>query len=401
MDGTNNTPTGAHKAGSLDATLLLLQRVVRTAVASIVVTDPRLAGNPIIYHNPAFERVCGYTEGEIDGHNMRLLQGPDTDPAAVATIRAAIAGEYPCRVVLLNYRKDGTTFWNELEMSPMRDESGVVTNFVGVQNDVTRRVEIELERDALLEQQRHVSETLQRALLLTPPPATLNGLEVSTQYLPAWDEALIGGDFFDTLSLSENRVALVVGDCTGKGLKAAQYTAEVKYALRALLREHKCPSLVLCRLNRYLIDSQRLDGRAADAFVCVAVAVVDTLTGTAYVASSGMEPPLIVRRSGATEPTQVRGLILGLDPAAKYEHETVTLGSGDTLVMITDGITEAHSPRPDRDMFGYDRFQNVAAAAAADALTVEAMGERIVATARAFTQDKLEDDVCVLLARRG
>ena len=226
-----------HTVTALDETLLLLNRVVHAAVTSIVVTDPHLPDNPIIFHNPAFEHMSGYAASEIDGRNCRFLQGADTDRETVAELRRAIAEVRPCTVLLRNYRKDGTPFWNELAMSPVRDASGYLTHFVGVQTDVTRRAEAERERDVLLTQQTRIAETLQRALLLTPSTATLSGVDVSTQYLPAWGEAQFGGDFFDTVTLTENKLALVVGDCAGKGLKAAQYTAEVKYALRVLLRE--------------------------------------------------------------------------------------------------------------------------------------------------------------------
>ena len=400
MDLMYNTQGSAPLEQPSETTRLLLQRGVHAAVASIVVTDARLPGNPIVYHNPAFEHTCGYAANEIEGRSLRFLQGVDTNPATIAEIRYAITQGKSCHVVIQNYRKDGTAFWNELEISPMRDDSGMVTHFVGVQSDVTRRVEAEQERDALQEQQRHIAETLQRALLLTPPSATLNGLEVSTQYLPASDEAVIGGDFFDTISLTKNQVALVVGDCTGKGLKAAQYTAEVKYALRALLREYGSPAPALTRLNCFLIDSQRLDGRPSDAFVCVSVAIIDTRTGGVCVACAGMEPPLVVRADGVTESLPLGGVLLGVDETANYDTARMILGTGDTLIMVTDGITEAHSPRPRREMFGYDGLTEAARHAAVDAVPIEAMGERIVAAAKAFVQGRLDDDVCVLLARR-
>ena len=92
--------------------LSLLHRVAYATSISIVVSDPRLPDNPIVFHNPAFEKISGYAAHEITGRNCRFLQGVDTDPEAVATIRRAIADETPCRVVLRNYRKYGTAFLN-------------------------------------------------------------------------------------------------------------------------------------------------------------------------------------------------------------------------------------------------------------------------------------------------
>ncbi|MBC8141198.1 MAG: PAS domain-containing protein, partial [Armatimonadetes bacterium] len=297
--GERGDGAGRDQDASLDQTLLLLNRVVHAAVTSIVVSDPNQPDNPIVFHNPAFEKVSGYAASEIDGFNCRFLQGADTDPATIATLRRAIAAEQPCNVVILNYRKNGTAFWNDLSVSPVRNENGDVTHFVGVQSDVTNRIEAEQERNALLEQQQRIAELLQRALLLNPPATSLIGVEISTQYLPASDEAKIGGDFFDTVALSPSRVALVVGDYVGKGLEAAQYTAEVKYALRVLLREYGEPTVALDRLNTFLLDSQRLNARADVALVCISVAVMDTQTGAVSLACGGMEPPLVVRSGGA------------------------------------------------------------------------------------------------------
>ena len=95
--------------------------------------------NPIIYASPSCERLTGYTQAETLGRNCRFLQGKDTDPDAVDTLRKAIHESRACVVELLNYRKDGTSFWNQLAVSPVKDEQGQLTHFIGVQTDVTER----------------------------------------------------------------------------------------------------------------------------------------------------------------------------------------------------------------------------------------------------------------------
>jgi len=396
--GDGSVPTRQEQEVSLHDMLLLLNRVIAAAVTSIVVTDPHLPDNPIVYHNPAFERVSGYAAHEIDGRNCRFLQGKDTDPEMIAEIRKAIAEERPCHVVLLNYRKDGTPFWNELSLSPVHDADGRLTHFVGVQNDVTMRKEAEAERDALLAQQQRIADTLQRALLLTPPTSAIYGLEIATQYEPAWDEAQFGGDFYDAFAIAEDRVALVIGDVTGKGLVAARHTAEVKYALRVLMREYGHPTPALHRLNNFLMDSQRLDGRERNALVCISVAVVNTETGDTDIAAAGMEPPLVIRSGGVPEIIEARGLLLGMDTGAEYTAQTLRLGEGDILVLATDGVTEARSQ--DRRFFGYEGLVEAARGAAERHANIEAMSESVVATAKAFAGGRPQDDVCLLLARR-
>jgi PAS domain S-box-containing protein len=131
-----------------------IRRLLGLAVAAssngIVITDPKVPDNPIVFVNPAFEEISGYPADEVLGYNCRFLQADDRDQPALEELREALTEERECRVVLKNYRKDGTPFWNELYVSPVHDEEGHLTNFIGVQNDITQRRRIEDERDLLL-----------------------------------------------------------------------------------------------------------------------------------------------------------------------------------------------------------------------------------------------------------
>jgi PAS domain S-box-containing protein len=123
--------------------LRLLERAVTASTNSIVITDPNQPDDPIVYVNPAFERTTGYAAQEVLGRNCRFLQREDRAQPALGELKAALCEGRHCTVVLRNYRKDGTLFWNELSIYPVRDEVGRMTNFVGVQNDVTERIRAE------------------------------------------------------------------------------------------------------------------------------------------------------------------------------------------------------------------------------------------------------------------
>jgi PAS domain S-box-containing protein len=123
--------------------LRLLDRAVTASTNSIVITDPNQPDAPLVYVNPAFEKTTGYAAEETLGRNCRFLQGEDRDQPALGELRAAVREGRHCTVVLRNYRKDGTLFWNELSIYPVLDEEGGVANFVGVQNDVTERIRAE------------------------------------------------------------------------------------------------------------------------------------------------------------------------------------------------------------------------------------------------------------------
>ncbi|WP_285009562.1 PAS domain-containing protein [Pedobacter faecalis] len=117
----------------------LLRAALDASTCGIIVTDNQLPDNPIIYCNQAFVKLSGYQREEVIGRNCRFLQGSEREQASRAAIRAAVDSGEAVTVEIRNYRKNGQFFWNELYISPIRDESGNVTHFVGVQNDVTRR----------------------------------------------------------------------------------------------------------------------------------------------------------------------------------------------------------------------------------------------------------------------
>lgn len=139
-DGTLSDIT---KSREQEVGMRLRERAITSSSSGIVIADMRLPDQPITYVNPAFEQITGYTADETLGRNSRFLQNEDRDPEALARIHEALSEGRECQVLLRNYRKDGALFWNELSLSPVRDERGEVTHFVGVQNDVTERIENE------------------------------------------------------------------------------------------------------------------------------------------------------------------------------------------------------------------------------------------------------------------
>jgi len=126
-----------------EASLRLAQRALEATANGIVITDCAKPDNPIVYVNPSFERITGYTAAEAVGRNCRFLHGQDRYQPGTAMLRQAVLDRQEVRVVLRNYRKDGSLFWNELYMAPVSDEDGVVSHFVGVQNDITERKKAE------------------------------------------------------------------------------------------------------------------------------------------------------------------------------------------------------------------------------------------------------------------
>lgn len=129
---------------------------VRATRMPMVITDPSQPDNPIVFCNEAFQLLTGYGQDEVLGRNCRFLQGPETDKAAVSKIRDAISNGVSLSIELLNYRKDGSTFWNALYLSPVRNDDGTIQFFFASQLDVSKHVkanEIVSEQKSIVEEQ--------------------------------------------------------------------------------------------------------------------------------------------------------------------------------------------------------------------------------------------------------
>lgn len=298
--------------------------------------------------------------------------------------------------------------WMRNIVRQVRDAEGNVKLLRCVLIDVTaqRQTAERLEHtaqqlEAAYVQERTITETLQRSLLFMPPEDSFPGLAVKTIYEAATDEALVGGDFWDTFACDHGNVALVLGDVMGHGLPAAMFTAELKYVLRGFVREHVNPARILTQMNAYLCESHRLyteglNEEGDDAPVCLTLAIVNAATGQGWVAGAGMEPPLLVRCDGAMEEIKVSGLLLGVQSGADYPETAFHLHPGDLVIMTTDGVTEA---RHGKQFFGYEGLMRLAQEGQSVG-TLEKMGQTILDGARQFAQGHFMDDACVLLAQR-
>ena len=124
--------------------LYIRNRALESAKNGIIIVDVNEADHPIIYANAAFSEITGYHIEDITGKNCRFLQADDRDQKEIAAMREAVEKGEPCTVVLRNYKKDGTLFWNEISITPILNDDDKVSHFIGIQNDVTQRKQEEI-----------------------------------------------------------------------------------------------------------------------------------------------------------------------------------------------------------------------------------------------------------------
>jgi serine phosphatase RsbU (regulator of sigma subunit) len=252
--------------------------------------------------------------------------------------------------------------------------------------------------EAALARERHITEVLQRPLMREVAEHAFAGLSVATLYKAALEEAQVGGDFFDAFALPRGKVALALADASGKGLAAAVRTLQVKDVLRAFAREYPhTPTEILSRLNNFVCDIHRFDDQDGESFLTLALAVLDPATGEGTLVLAGGEPPLVLRAGGAVEVLEGSGFPLGVERDERYTAIPFYLAPHDTLLMVTDGITEA---RKDGALLGYEGMIKIATDAQTSATSLRQVGQNLLDRARSFAGGSFQDDACLLLVRR-
>jgi len=244
-------------------------------------------------------------------------------------------------------------------------------------------------RQRMQERDLALAHEVQRSLLPAQPP-NVEPYEFFDYYEPALE---VGGDYYDYVSLSEGRVAVVLADVSGKGISAALLMARLSADTRFCLAAEPTPGSALARLNRMFCSAGW-----EDRFVTVVLSVLDPARHVVTLVNAGHLPPLLRRNDGniLTVSEEETRLPVGVDPDIEYPQCVVRLEPGDSLTLYTDGITEAMNEQG--DLFGMDRLRRQLAA---QIEAVDQLGRRILDDLRGFVgTHRQSDDMCLACFRR-
>ncbi|MCL4541969.1 MAG: SpoIIE family protein phosphatase [Chloroflexi bacterium] len=230
-----------------------------------------------------------------------------------------------------------------------------LATLAGTMNKMAESIQ---QRDEALRQayarERRIASTMQSCMLPNIPPK-VGRLEMATAYFPAWEEAELGGDFYDVMILPGGLVGLVIADVSGKGLNAAVHTAMTKYMLEAFASHYSSPAEALSKLNRSMVVF--LGEQGGETFVTLFLAIVDSVSGHLSYANAGHPAPILRHSDGTTELLENSiGLPLGISSEADYKESTAQLRECDNLVLYTDGVAEAHR---DGIWFGIENLEGL------------------------------------------
>lgn len=265
-----------------------------------------------------------------DTHDLGVH--PDDVDAVRSTWWRALRRRVPWEREYRLLRHDGEYRWI-VDRAVPRFDGDQLEGYVGSAVDIHERKEMERKLSLAYERDHEVAETLQRSLLPERLPR-IDGLEIEARYLPAAFEAAIGGDWYDAVELDDGRVALVVGDVVGHGLRAATVMGELRNAFRAYTLVESSPARILWRLNRLLCRDER------DLMATALCVVLDRDTGQMIYANAGHPPALIFGDAAARLLDDGRSVPLGTTDPVTFVESGDRIEPDAVLMLYTDGLVE-------------------------------------------------------------
>ncbi len=319
--------------------LRLFSRAVEQSISSVVITDP---SGTIVYVNPTFLRLSGYTADEVIGKKPSISKSGTTSTEEYQQLWQIIKSGEEWHGELLNRRKNGDFYWVSASISPVRNSTGLITHFLAIEEDITERKRIE---EALRQKNEEIARELdlagevQRGFLPEELPV-LDGWQSAVTLKPAHETS---GDFYDIRLLPDKNIGILVADVMDKGVGAALFMALCWFIIRSYAERYpKEPEKVLAAVNRRLLQETKVK-----QFLTVFYGELDPSTGELVYANAGHPPPYLVtgEKRVITKELVRTGLPLGLFKSEVWERGVVKLKPNDILTLYTDGITEAQNAR--------------------------------------------------------
>jgi PAS domain S-box-containing protein len=328
--GYVGTTTDIHERRSMEEALRESEAGFRdladSAPVMIWTTDTR---GLVTFVNEGWMRFTGTTLAEELGSSWALGVHPEDVEQMLDSWHMALAArevwEYEYRLM-----SHGGEYRWVVDRGVPRYEGGSFVGYVGAAVDIHERILMQHQLREVYEIEHTIAETLQRSLLPERLPE-IEGLRLEARYLPSGEA--IGGDWYDALERMDGRVALIVGDVVGHGLRAAATMGQLRNAFRAYGLIESSPAEVMARVNRLVMSGE-------DAMATVLYLVLDRETGEVTYSAAGHPPPLLLAPDGARFLEGGRSMPIGAADPAVFREASGVVPPGSTLLLYTDGLVE-------------------------------------------------------------
>jgi PAS domain S-box-containing protein len=338
----------------------------------------------VTFVNAGWLDYTGNTLEEELGMSWSLGVHPDDSATVLSTWQDVLDRRGPWELEFRQRNRDGEYRWIS-ERGVPRFKNGRFIGYVGTAIDIHERKLMESQLLEVYQREHTIAETLQRSLLPERLPR-IEGLEIAARYLPASRGAAIGGDWYDALELPDGRVALVVGDVVGHGLRAAAVMGQLRNAFRAYGLAESSPAEVMARVNRLVMSAED------EVMATVLYLVLDRENGELTFASAGHPPPLLLETDGVRFLEGGRAVPIGAVEPVLFREASAVLPDGAALLLYTDGLVER------RDEPLEQRLDALADAAGAAEEGLEGLCDAVLADV--IGPDRMPSDDVALLAVR-
>jgi phosphoserine phosphatase RsbU/P len=368
--------------------LRLKSAALEAAAKAVMITG---CDGRIVWVNPAFTHLTGYSSEEAVNLTPRLLMsGRQRKPFYRHLWKTIMSGEV-WHGELINQRKDGTLYYEEETITPVKDERGEISYFVAIKQDISERKKAEkaLLENATIRRDMKIARQIQRSFLPIRPPA-LPGVQLAGHCVPA---AHVGGGYYDFFTLEEGVLDVTIADVAGHSVGSALLMAEARSVLHAAIHPRSSPADILTSLNDLLHE----DLERAELLISMFYLKLDTASRQFTFANAGHVPPLLFHcRDGSFLELDAEGLVFGVQRGIAFQEKSGRVGPGDIIALYTDGIPEAQNDAG--DLFGSARLREVIAERHED--PPEAIVGAIFDTLTAFVGERpLNDDTSLVIIK--
>jgi PAS domain S-box-containing protein len=382
--GYVGTATDIHERRSMEEALreseASFRELADTAPAMMWTTDEN---GLLTFVNEGWLRFTGTSLADVMGASWELGVHPEDADSVLATWGDALREHRPWEHEYRLLHHSGDYRWI-VDRGVPRFERGSFLGYVGTAIDIHERKTMEARLLEVYRREHKIAETLQRSLLPERLPL-IEGVELAARYLPGARGAAIGGDWYDVLERPDGRVALVVGDVVGHGLRAAATMGQLRNAFRAYGLVESSPAEVVARINRLVMSG------VEEAMATVLYAVLDRETGELSFTAAGHPPPLVLAPDGPHFLEGGRSVPIGASDPAVFREASAVLPPGCSLLLYTDGLVERRDEPLD------ERLHKLAAVAGGAGEGLDALCKRVIEAV--LGDGDAGDDVALLAVR--